>query len=425
MAVTERKRIHVPGALRVLGPGLITGAADDDPSGIATYSQAGAQFGFGLGWTLLVSYPLMVATQEISARIGCVTGHGVADAIRRHYPPWLLRGAVLLLLVANVLNLAADIRAMGSAVTLLVGGPAPLWVIILGATCAGLEIWISYERYAGILKWLTLSLLAYVGTVFAVRIPWSEAIVGLLVPRLSFSGGELTVLVAVLGTTISPYLFFWQSAQEAEEVRHRHGAKPLRFLPSAAPHELRRIRFDTLVGMGTSNVVAWFIIIACAATLNASGAGEIRSAEQAAEALRPVAGEFAATVFAIGIVGTGLLAVPVLAGSAAYAVGEAYGWRVGLDRRPREAKAFYAAIAAATGFGMLLAFTPLDPITALFWSAVVNGFLAPPLMATMMLIGSNPRVMGRLVLPRSLQLVGWISTGVMGVAVLAMLATGF
>lgn len=425
MAIAEGKGIHVPGVLRALGPGLITGAADDDPSGIATYSQAGAQFGFALSWTLLLSYPLMVATQEVSARIGCVTGHGLADAIRRHYPPWLLRGAVLLLLVANVLNLAADIRAMGSAVTLLVGGPSQLWAILLGAACAALEVWISYERYAGILKWLTLSLLAYVGTVFAVRVPWDEAVAGLLLPRLAFSSGELTVLVAVLGTTISPYLFFWQSSQEAEELRHRHGAKPLRILPSAAPRELRRIRFDTLVGMAVSNIVAWFIVVACAATLHAAGIGEIHGSAEAAEALRPVAGDFASAVFAAGIVGTGLLAVPVLAGSAAYAIGEGYRWPVGLDRRPREAKAFYAAIAAATGLGALLTFTPLDPIAALFWSAVVNGVLAPPLMATMMLIGSNPRVMGRLVLPRSLRIAGWISTAAMGAAVVGMLATSF
>jgi NRAMP (natural resistance-associated macrophage protein)-like metal ion transporter len=411
------------GLLRSLGPGLVTGAADDDPSGIATYSQLGAGFGYALGWTMLFSYPLMAAIQEVAARIGLVTGRGIADNLRRHYPPAVLRAAVLILLVANIVNLGADIGAMASALGLLVGGPEGLYALLLAALSVGLEIWMSYERYATVLKWLTLSLFAYVGTALVAGVPWREALAGTLLPRLSLAPGELTALVAVLGTTISPYLFFWQSAQEVEERRRRHHGKPLRYMPGEVAGEIRRVRVDTLVGMGFSNLIALFIIVATAATLHASGVRDIESSAQAAEALRPLAGELAYVLFAAGILGTGLLAVPVLAGSAAYAVGEALRWPTGLGRKPKEAKSFYATIAAAALIGVVLDAAPIDPIKALYWSAVLNGVLAPPLMAVMLLMGSNPEVMGRLVLPLPLRLAGWTATAVMGLTVLGMIAS--
>ena len=401
------------GFLRTLGPGLVTGAADDDPSGIATYSQVGAQFGYALGWTMVLSYPLMAVIQGVSARIGAVTGRGIAHNLRRHYPPWLLRGAVLLLLVANVTNLGA----MGAALQLLVGGPKNLYTVLFGLACVLLETFLSYPRYAGVLEWLTLSLFAYVGVVLAAHVPWGRALYGALVPSISLDAEHATALVAVLGTTISPYLFFWQSGQEVEEQHRRH-LKPLGVAPREAGPELRRIRTDTMVGMGFSNLIALLIIVATAATLNAGGVTDIRTSAEAAQALRPVAGDLAFAVFAAGIVGTGMLAVPVLGGSAAYAVCEAFRWPEGLDRRPREAKAFYATIALATLAGAALNFTAIDPIKALYWSAVVNGVLAAPLMAVMMLISTNPRVMGRLTLPRPMVLGGWLATAVMALVTL-------
>jgi NRAMP (natural resistance-associated macrophage protein)-like metal ion transporter len=404
-----------------LGPGLVTGAADDDPSGIATYSQVGAQFGYGLAWTMLFSFPLMVAIQAVAARIGCVTGFGIAQNLRRHYSPWLLRGVVLLLIVANVINLGADLGAMGAALGLLIGGPEHLYTVLFGLLCVVLEIWLSYARYAAVLKWATLSLFAYVVVVFAAHVPWGMALYGVFVPHFVFDGTFATALVAILGTTISPYLFFWQAGQEVEE-RHRRHVKALCVAPRTAGPELARIRTDTIVGMGVSNLIALFIIIATAATLNASGVTDIQTSSQAAEALRPVAGDFTFALFAIGIIGTGLLAVPVLAGSAAYAVSESFRWTEGLDRRPREAKAFYAIIAVATLAGVALNFTALDPIKALYWSAVVNGVLAAPVMAVMMMISMNPRIMGRLTLPRPMLIGGWLATAVMAVVTIAFFA---
>ena len=402
------------GFWRSLGPGLVTGAADDDPSGIATYSQVGAQFGYGLAWTMLFSFPLMAAIQEISARIGCVTGRGIAQNLRRHYSPWLLRAVVGLLVIANVINLGADIGAMGAALALTIGGPEHLYTVMFGIVCVLLETFISYARYANILKWATLSLFAYVAVVFAAKVSWGTALHDTVIPNFVFDAPHATALVAVLGTTLSPYLFFWQAGQEVEELHRRH-VKPLCITPREAGPELARIRTDTIVGMGVSNLIALFIIFATAATLNANGVTNIQTSSQAAEALRPIAGAFTFALFAAGIIATGLLAVPVLAGSAAYGVSELFGWTEGLDRRPREAKAFYATIAAATLSGVALNFTSLDPVKALYWSAVVNGILAAPLMAVMMMIASNPRVMGRLTLPRSLQVVGWLATAVMAV----------
>ncbi len=408
-----------PGLLRKLGPGLVTGAADDDPSGIATYSQIGAQFGFGLAWTMLFSFPLMAVIQEVSARIGCVTGAGIAQNLRRHYPRWVLRGVILLLLIANIINLGADLGAMGAALRLLVGGPTLVYAVLFGVLCIMLETFVSYARYAAALKWTTLSLFAYVVVVFAVHVPWGTALYHTLVPSLVFDRDHAMAMVAVLGTTISPYLFFWQAGQEVEEQRRRQ-VKALCITPRSAGPELARIRTDTIIGMGFSNLVAIFIIFATAATLNAAGITNIQTSAEAAEALRPIAGVFTFALFALGIIGTGMLAVPVLAGSVAYAISEWFRWPEGLDRRPREAKAFYGTIAAATLLGAALNFTPLDPIKALYWSAVVNGVLAAPLMIVMMLIAMNPRIMGRLTLSWPLVVLGWLAT-----ATMAVVAIGF
>jgi len=404
--------------LKRLGPGLVTGAADDDPAGIATYSQVGAQFGYSLGWTMLFSFPLMAVIQAVSARIGSVTGYGIAQNLRRHYSPQLLRGMVMLLLIANVINLGADLGAMGAALRLLIGGPQLFYTALFAAICVLLEIFTSYARYAAVLKWTTLSLFAYVAVVFAAHVPWAKALHDTFIPQFVFNKEHTTAMVALLGTTISPYLFFWQAGQEVEEQRRRH-IKPLYVAPRKAEKELARIRIDTLTGMGISNLIALFIIFATAATLHAHGVTHIQTSEQAAEALRPVAGVFAFALFAAGIIGTGMLAVPVLAGSAAYAVSEVFQWAEGLDRKPREAKAFYATIAVATLAGVAMNFTALDPIKALYWSAVVNGVLAAPLMAVMMVIAMNKRIMGKFTLRRPMFLIGWLATIVMVLATIA------
>ena len=406
--------------LGVLGPGLITGAADDDPSGIATYSQVGAQFGYSLGWVMLFSYPLMAVIQQVSAEIGSVTGAGIARNLRRHYPRWLLRCVVVTLLVANIANLGADVGAMGQAVVLLTGGPVAAFTVGFGVLCVVLEVFLSYRRYAEVLKWLTVSLFAYVAVVFAVHVPWYQALHDTLLPKLSLNAEEVEALVAVLGTTISPYLFFWQAAEEVEE-QLRRTVKPLYVAPAEAGPELHRIRTDTWVGMGLSNLISLFIIFAVAATLHAQGITNIQTSAQAAQALRPIAGPLTFVVFAAGIIGTGMLAVPVLAGSAAYAVSEAFDWVEGLDRKLRDARAFYATIAVATLAGVGLNFTSIDPFKALYWSAVLNGVLAAPLMATMMLIASNPKIMGRFVLSRTMRVMGWLGTLVMAVATVAFL----
>lgn len=407
-----------PGLLKSLGPGLVTGAADDDPSGIATYAQVGAQFGYGLSWTLVFSFPLMAAIQAVSARIGCVTGVGIAQNLRRHYPRPLLRAVVALLIVANVFNLGADLGAMGAALKLILGGPALVYTVLFGVVCVAAEILIPYDRYAGILKWATLSLFSYVAVVFAVKLPLGEALSGALIPRIVADREHMMALVAVLGTTISPYLFFWQAGQEVEELHRRH-VKPLCITPKTAGPELARIRFDTITGMGVSNLIALFIVLSAAATMHAHGVTDIRTSADAAEALRPIAGDLAFALFALGIVATGLLAVPVLAGSTAYAVSETFGWVEGLNRRPREARAFYAVIALATAGGVAISLSPIDPVKALYWSAVINGLLSAPLMAVMMMIATNRRVMGRLTLPLPLVVAGWLATAVMAAASLA------
>jgi len=409
-----------PKMLLIMGPGLITGASDDDPSGIATYSQVGAQFGYGLAWTLVISFPLMAAIQEISARIGRVTGFGIAGNLRRHYPAWLSGGIVGLLLLANIINLGADLGAMGAALKLLIGGPAHLYVVVFGLFSAGLEIFARYARYVSILKWLCLSLFSYVICAFVVTVPWAAVAWAVVSPPLSLTSDYLMAIVAVLGTTISPYLFFWQAEQEVEDSKERMGARPLIRAPEQAKTEFSRIRIDTYLGMAISNVIAFFIVITTAATLHASGVTDIQTSGQAAEALRALAGPFTFIIFAAGIIGTGLLTVPVLAGSAAYALGEVSYWHVGLARRPFRAKAFYAVIAAATAIGAGLNFTALDPVKALYWSAVLNGVVAVPVMIAMMDLAMRPTIMASFTLPRGLKIAGWIATGVMAITVVAM-----
>ncbi len=412
-----------PRLIEIMGPGLITGASDDDPSGIATYSQAGAQFGTQLGWTLLLTYPLMCAIQQISADIGRVTGLGLAGNLRRHYPAWLLYGLVGLLLVANTINIGADLGAMGAALKLLVGGPPLAYVLLFAVASVLMETLLRYARYVSVLKWLTLSLFAYVATVFVVGVPWGQVARDLVLPRMALSAGELTVVVAVFGTTISPYLFFWQASEEVEDIAERPEAEPLLIRPAHAPRELRRIRLDTYVGMAFSNLVALSIVLTAASTLHAHGITDIETSAQAAEALRPLAGPFAFTVFALGIIGTGLLALPVLAGSAAFALGEALRWPVGLGRRPLKARAFYATIAAATLVGAALNFSPLDPVRALFWSAVLNGVVAVPVMVMMLLLAARRDVMGQFVIGTALRALGWLATAVMAAAAIGMFAT--
>jgi NRAMP (natural resistance-associated macrophage protein)-like metal ion transporter len=409
--------------LRKLGPGLITGAADDDPSGIATYSQAGAQFGFGTLWTVLLTYPLMVGIQMVSARIGRVSGHGLATNIRRHYPVWLLYAVVGLLLVANTINIAADISAMGEALKLIVGGPAQLYAVAFGVVSLLLQVFIPYRRYVRILKWLTLGLLAYVATAFVVHIPWRQVIVSTLVPGGSWSTGYITTVVAIFGTTISPYLFFWQASQEVEDQLADPQAQPLIEAPEQAQPHLRRIRIDTCIGMGFSNLVAFFIILTTAVTLHLHGVTEIETSAQAAQALRPIAGEFAFMLFSAGIIGTGLLAIPVLAGSSAYATAGAFKWKNSLERAPMRAKRFYGIIAISTLLGVALGFTAIDPIKALYWSAVINGVISVPIMVVIMLMAGRTEVMGQFTISKKLALLGWLATAMMGIAVVAMLAT--
>ncbi len=398
--------------LNTLGPGLITGAADDDPSGIGTHSQIGAQFGYGLAWTFVLSFPLMVAIQQIAAEIGRVTGAGIARNLRRHYARPVLWFMVSLLLIANIVNLGADLSAMGASLALLTGGNSGLYTLLFGIVCVVLEVGLSYPRYAAILKWTTLSLFTYVAVVAVARVPWGHALRSLVVPEIQFNTTYATALVAILGTTISPYLFFWQAGQEIEE-QHRHHAKPLCITPRSAGPELKRIRLDTLTGMAFSTIISLAIVFATAATLHASGVRDITTSSQAAEALRPIAGPFAFAMFAAGIIGTGLLAVPVLAGSAAYAVTEMAGVAGSLDAKPLSARLFYGTIAVTTLAGASLDGVGIDPARALYWAAVVNGALAGPVMVMMMLIVANPRAMGRLTVSRWQLGFGWAATAVM------------
>jgi NRAMP (natural resistance-associated macrophage protein)-like metal ion transporter len=409
--------------VKALGPGLITGAADDDPSGIATYSQAGAQFGLNMLWAVAFTYPLMVAIQLIAARIGRVTGAGLAANLVEVFPRPVVGALVALLFVANTINIGADIAAMGAAAQLMAGGGAKLFTVLLAAASLLLQLFAPYHRYVRVLKWLTLALFAYVGVVFTVHIHWGAVLTRMVLPDIDLNGPTLTMIVAVFGTTISPYLFFWQSSEEVEDLEARHEPDLLHEPPKEARKELSRIRLDTFVGMFFSNIVAFFIILTTAVTLHAAGKTDIQTSAQAAEALRPIAGPMAFALFSLGIVGTGLLAVPVLAGSVAYALGEVFGWKTGLENKPSEAKGFYGVIVAAMVLALAVVFSPLDPIRALFWSAVLNGVASVPIMAAMMIVGGRRAEMGRYVATTPQAVFGWAATGAMALAVLAMFAT--
>lgn len=411
------------GFLEALGPGLITGASDDDPSGIATYSHAGASFGFGLLWVLLFCYPLMACVQQISATIGRVTGRGLAGNMRKYYPRPLLYSIVALLLAANIFNLGADIGAMAAAVNLLVGGPILLYAAGFALLSVALQVFVRYRRYARLLKWLTLALFAYVATAFVVHVPWKTALIATVIPTLSFDVDFITALVAVLGTTISPYLFFWQASLENEERKATPADKALKKAPGQGPAQLRRIRTDSYAGMAFANLVAFFIVLTTAVTLNANGITEIQTSAQAAEALRPIAGRFAFALFALGIIGTGLLALPVLGGSAAYAAAEAINRRAGLDQKLSNARIFYGILFVATLIGLSLDFVKLDPIKALFWSAVINGIVSGPVMIVLMLMASNYKVMGQFTLSRAQKLIGWFATLLMVAAGISVFVT--
>jgi NRAMP (natural resistance-associated macrophage protein)-like metal ion transporter len=417
----ERGSASDDSILQKLGPGLITGAADDDPSGIAAYSQGGAQFGYSLLWTLFFTYPLMVGIQVVSARIGRVSGYGLAGNIRRHYPAAILYTLIGLLLIANTINIGADVGAMADALALLIGGPRHLYIVAIGVLCVVLEVFVSYRRYVRVLKWLTLSLFSYVGVVFAVDIPWLQVLHGMVIPALSLKADYVTTVVAIFGTTISPYLFFWQASQECEDLRSVKADKPLRNHPEQAVRQLHRIKVDTYIGMGFSNLIAFFIMLTTAATLYARGVRDIQSSAQAAEALRPLAGRFAFLLFSLGIIGTGLLAIPVLAGSSAFALAESFRWRRGLDLTPLRGIRFYGVIAVSTLIGVGLGFTSIDPIKALYWAAVINGVISVPIMFVMMRMVANPKVMGEFVVGQRLSILGWLATAVMTLAVAVML----
>lgn len=410
--VSEHKAVPLS---RLIGAGLITGAADDDPSGIVTYSQAGAQFGYQFSWTMLVSLPLLAAVQQIAARVGRVTGRGVIANLHGRMPRWLLLAIVLLLAVANAINLGADLGAMGEVAAMIAGGPPHPYVLAFGAFCAVAQIFVNYSAYVRLLRWLTLSLFAYVATALTVEVPWREVLKQTLIPTISPTPDYLLVVVAILGTTIAPYLIFWQAAEEVEDLKLAGGV-PLIDDAIPASVELRRIRLDTWLGIGFSNFVGLFVIVATAATLHTAGVTNIETAEQAAQALRPIAGTFAAGAFAAGIIGTGLLAVPVLAGSAAYAIGEAFGRPVGLGRRPGEARAFYAIIALSTLIGVALHFTPIPPMRALFLSAVINGVIVIPILVALLVLATDRRVMGSYRVRGVMLWLGWATTAAMAAA---------
>jgi NRAMP (natural resistance-associated macrophage protein)-like metal ion transporter len=407
--------------LRLLGPGLVTGAADDDPSGIATYSQAGAQFGYGLLWTVLLTTPFMIAIQLVSGQIGRVTGKGLAANVMELAPRWVVLALIFLLIIANTFNIAADIVAMGEALSLVVGGLNHEHALIFAAISVLLQVFIPYRRYAPVLKFMTLSLFAYVATALTVSIPWSTALLAMVWPKATVNSDYFLMVVAVLGTTISPYLFFWQASQEVEEMNKGRKHRPLRELTRGGGPEIDRITIDTTVGMIFSNAIAFFIILTTAAVLNSHGVTNIASATQAADALRPLAGDFTFLLFALGIIGTGMLAIPVLAGSAAYGVADAFGWHASLGAKVPDATGFYAIIAAATVIGFALGFTGIDGIHMLVWSAVLNGIVAVPIMAMMMVIVANSKLMGRFKARTWLIALGWIGTALMTLAVVALI----
>ncbi len=406
-----------------LGPGIITGASDDDPSGIATYSQVGAQAGFGMLWSLVLIFPMTVAIQLVSAQIGRVTGVGITGNMRKHYPKAIMFVLVGLMVCANVINIGADISAMGEAANLVLGGNMVVFAIILTVISVALQIIIPYSRYVSILKWLCLVLFTYVAVVFSVHVPWAEAIKNMFIPTIVLDSAHISMFIAILGTTISPYLFFWQASEEVEDEEDNPKERPLKVAPSQAPKQLARIRKDTLFGMAFSHLIAVFIMLSTAVTLNMHGKTDIQTASQAAEALRPIAGDLTFLLFAMGIIGTGLLALPVLAGSAAYAICEMFGLPMGLDKKPAEAKKFYGIIAGVTMLGMTLIFIGINPVKALYLAAIINGVVAVPVMILLMMMGANKKVMGSFTISPSTKIIGWIATLVMFIAAVGLFMT--
>lgn len=416
-------RLRDPSIWECLGPGLVTGAADDDPSGIATYSQTGARFGFATLWTLWLTYPLMVAMQYVSALIGRVTGQGLAANIREHYPKPVLYGIVLLLFIANTINLGADIGAMGESITLILGGKPFVWTVIVALVALTLLIMLKFRSYARILKYLTLSLFAYAGVLFLIHVQWAEVLTSLVMPKAQLSRDYLTAIVAIFGTTISPYLFFWQASHEVEQQRGARNERPLRKAPSQGRVQLRRVKWDTLIGMAMSNLVAFCIMLTAATVLHAHGKTEINSAAEAAQALKPIAGDLSFFLFAAGIVGTGMLAIPTLAGSAAYAVAETFKWPKGLDKHLFQASGFYGTVALGTILGVVFTAIAINPMKALFWSAVLNGVIAIPLMVIIMLLSSKKSLMKNFVASTLVRYGGWAATVIMLAAFVGMIAT--
>jgi len=407
---------------KILGPGLITGASDDDPSGIGTYATAGASLGFATLWTAVVTLPLMSAVQYICAKIGMVSGMGLAGVLKRHYSSKLLYPVIIGLVVANTINAGTDIGAIAAAVNLLVPIPIMLLIVPIALVILALQIWGSYRLIARTFKWLTLTLLAYIGTTFLAQPHWGEVLKATFIPTLRFDHTYLLTLVAILGTTISPYLFFWQASQEVEEEVSM-GRIQLWQREGATDAELKYAAWDVNTGMLFANVVFYFIILGTAATLHAAGKTDINSATDAAQALVPLAGSGAKLLFALGLIGSGFLAVPILTGSAAYAVSEMFGWRYGLDEKPARAKQFYAVIAASTFIGMLVNFVGINPIDALFWTAVINGFIAPPLLVIIMLVANNREIMGDRINGKGINLLGWLATAVMFAAAIGLVVT--
>ena len=403
-----------------LGPGLITGASDDDPSGIGTYTQAGASLGFATLWTAVVTLPLMIVVQHICAKIGMVSGRGLAGVLHKYYPRWLLYPTVLGLVIANTINAGADIAAIGAALNMFVPVPITILVVPIALGVIVLQVWGSYHLIVRVFKWLSLSLFAYIIAASLAGPDWERVLISTFVPQFRTDAQYVTTLVAILGTTISPYLFFWEASEEVEEEK-AEGRTSIAARRGATDSELRDEKIDTVVGMLLCNIVFYFVILAAASTLHSSGQTEIASATEAAQALRPLAGDLATILFAIGLIGAGLLAVPVLTGSAAYAVAETFGWRSGLDERPRHAKKFYAVIAVATLVGILIDFVRINPISALFWTAVINGVIAPPLLVVVMLVANNKKVMGTRTNGRVTNLIGWLAASVMFAAAIGML----
>lgn len=404
---------------RELGPGLITGAADDDPSGISTYSVTGAAFGYAQLWTVFLAFPLMAGVQIMCARLGLVSGRGLAGVLRRQYPKWVLLGACALLTIANTVNIGADLGGMAEAMELITGIPSLVWVPAFAGLIVALLIWSSYRHIARVFKWLTLVLFAYVAAAFFAHPRWGEVLEATFVPHIEWNARYMATFVAILGTTISPYLFFWQAAQEVEEEREK-GRRSVRLRRGATEEELRAARADVLTGLAFAGVVMYFIILTTGATLYRTGQRDIETARQAAEALRPLAGNAAYLLFTLGLVGTGMLGIPALAGSAAYAVAEALHWRGSLNDRPRVAKKFYGVLATAVALGLALNYLKVNAVKMLFYAAVVNGVLAPPLIVLVTMLTSDKKVMGSRTNSPLLKVLGWLTALVMTAATIAM-----